>query len=457
MNRTATKPATQTSGLGKDFSLLWGAAVGSNLADGITRLAIPLAALTLTTDPIAISIFAALAYVPWLFFGVPAGMIVDRIDRRHAMAAASGLRVLAAAAVALAIAADQITLWVLATAVVVFGVGETLFDNATNAVVPSLVRRRGLDKANGRIQAAQTGVDMFVAQPVAGLLFSLAVVLPMVVSGAGYFIAGVLVLMLPVTAARSRRADRGSADAVARDHSDVPLPVALGFLWHHRYLRSMVLVTSVVGGFLALAQAITVLLFVDHFGVTAELIGVVTAGIGLGAVVGALTAGRVVARWGRGRTLFGGVMAGGLGLVGVGLAPHAWVAVAAYALSSYGIAMWNVPWGSLRQAVIPGHILGRVLGAMRTVTWGLMPVATLLGGWIARIDLQLPYLVGGGATIVVGMLAGRLFLAADAHMHSDAHVPSDDDDVDSEPDSAVQYAQELSSSDRLASAVTSGP
>lgn len=451
MSRITTKPAVQKTGLGKDFSLLWGAAVGSNLADGISRLAIPLAALTLTTDPIAISLFAALAYVPWLFFGVPAGMIVDRIDRRHAMAAASGLRVLAAAAVALAIATDQITVWALAVAVVVFGVGETLFDNATNAMVPALVHRRGLDKANGRIQAAQTSVDMFVAQPVAGVLFSIAIVLPMVVSGAGYLIAGVLVLMLPIKAARAHRGTGNTADAGASGDTDVPLRAALGFLWHHRYLRSMTLVTSLVGAFLAFAQAITVLLFIDHFGVTAELVGVVTAGIGLGAVVGALSAGRAVARWGRGRTLFGAILAGGLGLVGVGFAPNAWLAVAAYALSSYGIAMWNVPWGSLRQAIIPGHMLGRVLGAIRTITWGLMPVATLLGGWMARVDVQLPYLVGGGATVVVGLLAARLFLTADDYM------PVDEDADDIEDELVLQQAEEIGSSDRPAGAVIVEP
>lgn len=418
----------QPAALGKDFQRLWGAAIGSNLADGISRLAIPLAAVTLTTDPVAISVFTALAYVPWLFFGVPSGMIVDRVDRRYAMAAASGLRVLAAAAVALAIATDQITLLVLGAAVVVFGIGETLFDNATNAVLPSLVRRNGLDKANGRIQAAQVGVDMFVAQPVAGILFSVAVVLPMIVSGAGYLIAGALVLLLPVAAARASRSGVHSADArdgglPSEPHAPVPLRAALGFLWHHQYLRSMVMVTSLVGGFLAFAQAITVLLFVERYGVTAQLVGLVTGGIGLGGVAGALTAGTVVARLGRGRTMLGAVIAGGLGLVGVGLSPNAWLAVIAYAVSAYGIAMWNVPWGSLRQAIIPGHMLGRVLGAARTIAWGLMPIASLLGGWAARIDLQLPYLVGGGASVLVALLAARLLLSADAHM------PADESDV----------------------------
>ncbi|MFW7414021.1 MFS transporter [Demequina sp. SO4-18] len=427
----AEAPSPKDVALGKDFSRLWGAAIGSNLSDGIARLAIPLAAVTLTTDPIAISVLTALAYVPWLVFGVPSGMIVDRVDRRHAMAAASAVRVLAAAGVAFAIATDQITLGVLAAAVLVFGLGETLFDNATNAVLPSLVRRRGLDKANGRIQAAQVGVDMFVAQPVSGVLFSVAIVLPMVVSGAGYFIAGALVLLLPAAAARARGTEVRAADAPAcqgpiSPSASVPLRAALAFLWRHRYLRSMVLITSLVGAFLAFAQAITVLLFVDRFGVSAQLVGVVTAGIGLGGVAGALTAGAVVARLGRGRTMLGAAVAGGVGLVAVGLAPNAWLAVVAYAVSAYGIAMWNVPWGSLRQAIIPGYMLGRVLGAARTITWGLMPVATMLGGWIARVDLQLPYLIGGAGTVVVSVLAARLLLSADAHMPDDEAPPEPD-------------------------------
>jgi len=403
------------SALGAGFGKLWAAALGSNLADGIARLAIPLMAVSLTQDPVAIAVLSALAYVPWLIFGVPAGMIVDRIDRRRAMGAANAVRVLAAAGVALAVETGHATLGVLAAAVLVFGIGETLFDNATNAVLPSLVGRGGLDKANGRIQAAQVGVDMFVATPISGVLFAIAAVLPLVVSGAGYLVAMGLVLALPAVAAHASAPGAAPGEAAPR----VSLTDALLFLWRHRYLRSMVLVTSVIGGLLAFAQAITVLLFVDRFGVTAQLVGIVTAGIGLGGVAGALTAGAVVARLGRGRTLLSASVLGGAGLFAVGFAPNAWTAVLAYAIGAYGVALWNVPWGSLRQALVPGHMLGRVIGAARTVAWGLMPLATMLGGWVARADLQLPYLIGGGATVMVSLAAARLLLSADAHMPTD--------------------------------------
>ena len=60
------------------------------------------------------------------------------------------------------------------------------------------------------------------------------------------------------------------------------------------------------------------------------------------------------------------------------------LATVAYGFGAAGVSMWNVPWGSLRQAIIPGHMLGRAIGAIRTFAWCLMPIATLAGGWIAR-------------------------------------------------------------------------
>lgn len=412
--------APRAAGLGEGFGRLWAAAIGSNLADGIARFAIPLTAVTLTRDPMAISILTALAFLPWLFFGIPAGMVVDRIDRRVAMAVANAMRVLAAAGVALAIATGHISIAVLAIATVIFGIGETLFDNATNAVLPALVPRAGLDRANGRIQATQTGVDMFVATPISGVLFAAAVALPMIVGGLGYLIAAGFVLALPVAAARAS----GPSPQAAASH--VPLREAMRFLWEHHYLRSMVIVTSIMGSMLIMAQAVTVLLFVDRFGVTAQVVGLVTAGIGLGAVAGSLTSGLVVRALGRGRTMLASTLIAGLGLLGVGFAPNAWLATASYAVGAYGVSTWNVPWGSLRQSIVPGPMLGRVIGASRTVSWGLFPIATLAGGALARVDLQLPYLVGGAASVVIALISARLLLSADAHMPDDDAHPDDD-------------------------------
>src|SRR5918993_2938459 len=193
--------------LGRDFGKLWTAAAFSNLADGLGRTAVPLIATTLTRDPLAISAIAALAFLPWLVFGLPAGMLVDRFDRRVIMAAANGIRGAVALCLAILTATGHITLEALFVGTLVFGLGETLFDNATNAVIPGLVPRRQLDRANGRMQAAHITIDMFVAQPIAGVLFAVSLALPLWVGSAGYLIPIVLALLLPLSAARPLHED----------------------------------------------------------------------------------------------------------------------------------------------------------------------------------------------------------------------------------------------------------
>jgi hypothetical protein len=78
------------------------------------------------------------------------------------------------------------------------------------------------------------------------------------------------------------------------------------------------------------------------------------------------------------------------------------------------VSIWNVPWGALRQLIIPNDIFGRVLGIIRTVTWGLFPVATIIGGLVARIDLRLPYLIAAAVTLLAAVIASKLLLGATA-------------------------------------------
>jgi MFS family permease len=92
--------------------------------------------------------------------------------------------------------------------------------------------------------------------------------------------------------------------------------------------------------------------------------------------------------------MFFGVLVCGVGILATGFAPTVWVAVPVYALSAFGVAVWNVPWGAFRQDIVPGHLLGRMIGAIRTLTWGVMPVAT---GVLRRVDVFTRGNVGGAA------------------------------------------------------------
>jgi MFS family permease len=401
-----------------------------------------LIATTLTHDPLMISVLGALAFLPWLLFGLPAGMIVDRFDRRIVMAIANTVRGAAALVLAVLTVSGTLSIWALFAGTLVFGLGETLFDNATNAVVPGVVTRQQLDRANGWMQAAQITIDSFIATPIGGVLFGIALAVPLWVGGAAYLIPIVLALMLPLAAARPFREPADAApvpDPTAPDvapagatsepvpapiaHSSVSAREAMRFLWHHTYLRSMVVFTSIVGCCLSFAQAVTVLFFLDVHHVDPVAIGFVTAGIGVGALVGSLLAARLVARFGRGSVMVGANVVVAVSSVLVGLAPNVGLAIAAYALMAFAVSTWNVPWGALRQQIIPSHMFGRVLGITRMFTWGIFPIATLLGGLVSRISLQLPFVISGVVVAVATLVALRLLIVGTREAGAEAGAP----------------------------------
>lgn len=420
VDRSASPPSRAPRlPLGRDFAKLWTAAAFSNLADGVGRVAVPLIATTLTRDPLAISAITALAFLPWLVFGLPAGMIVDRFDRRWIMAIANTIRGLAAVGLAILTATGSITVWWLFAGVLIFGLGETLFDNATNAIVPTVVPRRGLDRANGFLQAAQITIDNFVSAPIGGVLFAVSLALPLWVGASGYLVPIALALLLPLSAARPLRGGGEPEAAGAGAATDAPASVsareALAYLRGHRFLRRMVLFTCVVGSAFSFAQAPIFLYFLDELSVDPAAIGFVTAGIGLGALLGSLIASRLVARFGRGRVMLSANVVAALGLFGVWLGPEVITGTIAYGVMACAVSIWNVPWGALRQAIIPGQLFGRVLGIIRSLTWGIFPFATLLGGWVARADLRLPFLIAAAVTIAATILAARLLLDASRH------------------------------------------
>lgn len=443
MTATANPPAAEgrpvQPPLGRGFRSLWTAAAFSNLADGIGRTAVPLIATTLTRDPFAISVIAALAFLPWLVFGIPAGMIVDRFDRRIVMALANAIRGSVALWLAVLTVTGSLSLWWLFVGTLVFGLGETLFDNATNAVIPGVVEREQLDRANGWMQAAQVTIDSFIATPIAGVLFAVSLALPLWTGAAGYLVPIALALLLPVSAARPLRTTRVSdPDAPDVVTGVVPEPVAvpvarervtasegIRYVWGNRFLRTMVAFTATVGSALAFAQAATILYFLDTMGVAPVAIGFVTAGIGVGALAGSIVASRLVSRFGRGPVMLVANAIAGTAAILVGVAPEIWSAVVSYAVMAFAVSTWNVPWGALRQQIIPPHLFGRVLGITRTLTWGIFPLATLLGGWVAaQTDLRLPFVIGGGVILLAAALAIRLLIVGvrEAGAEADDHA-----------------------------------
>jgi Na+/melibiose symporter-like transporter len=387
--------------LGGDFRNLFTANLGSSLGDGIARTAAPLLAVQLTNDPVLVAGVAALQMLPWLLFAIPAGLIIDRIDRRHALAMANTLRALLAVALFVFAATGTLTIWWLYVVIFLFGIGETVYDGAIRAVVPSIVPKVLLPRANGRIEGAETVVQNFVAGPITSALFAVAVLIPLGANAAAYALAAVLAFALPAAAS-------GRQFAVAKPAQREPWHRALAegfrFIFGNRMLVKLLFLSTFIGLCFSAATASFVLFLVERLGLPEALFGAFLLTGAFGALLGSFIAAPLARRFGSGPTMAVASLVSIVPLMFAGFFPSLWVTGAVYFVTSVGVLVWNVHVMSLRQSIIPGRLLGRVHGSWRTVLWGSMPLGAVIGGFIGRIDLALPFIIGGGAATIAGIL-----------------------------------------------------
>lgn len=154
----STPVASDARKLPAGFGRLWTAQTVSSLGDGITHGALPLLALTLTRDPMALAVVTAAGTLPWLLFGILGGALVDRWDRRSTMWVVDAARAVLLALPAVAAVLDVLSIPLLAAVAFLLGLGGLFFDTAATAYLPDLLGRDPalLERANSRLRAAQT-------------------------------------------------------------------------------------------------------------------------------------------------------------------------------------------------------------------------------------------------------------------------------------------------------------
>lgn len=393
-----------TGKLGGDFRNLFTANLASSLGDGIARTAAPLLAVQLTNDPLLVAGVAALQMLPWLLFAIPAGILIDSVDRRYALAMANTLRAALAVALVVLAATGTLTIWWLYIVIFLYGVGETVYDGSIRAVVPSIVPKVLLPKANGRIEAAETVVQNFVAGPLTSLLFVVAVLIPLGANAAAYALAAVLALVLPAAASGRQFAQ---PKPEKRESWYRALAAGFRFIFGNRMLVILLFLSTFVGLCFSASTASFVLFLVERLGMPEALFGPFLLTGAFGALVGSVVAAPIARRLGSGRTMAIANLVAIVPLVFAGLFPSLWVTGAVFFVTSAGVVVWNIHVMSLRQSIIPGRLLGRVHGSWRTVLWGSMPLGSVIGGFIGRIDLALPFIVGGGAATIAAIVFFR--------------------------------------------------
>ncbi|MEV2238078.1 MFS transporter [Micromonospora sp. NPDC049891] len=379
--------------LGRPFWTFWSAAALANLGDGIRVAAFPLLAAALTDDPLAVGAVAAAQFLPWLVSGLLAGALADRRGARTLLAAADTGRVVVLAALATSVALGWATIALVVAAAFLLGVGETIRDTAAQTAVPRLVPDAQLEKANGRLVAGEIVGNEFVGPPVGALLFVVGAAIPFAVNGATLALAVMLVLSLPLTLAHRPTTDTGHAPPAADGDG-----VLAGLRWLVRQpmLRTLVLVTAAVAAADTAWFAIFVLYARDALGLGAFGFGLLLATGAAGGLIGSFAADRLVARFHH-RSVLTWSMAVTAGVpVLLAVVGHRAVAVVVVVTTSAAFAVLNVAALSVRQRLVPGGLLGRVVAASRLVTYSCTALGALAGGALAaRAGIEAPFVFSG--------------------------------------------------------------
>jgi MFS family permease len=390
--------------LDRRFAVLWTSSTASAFGTGLATVATPLFVASQSRDPLLVSSAAAVTWLPWLLFALPGGVLVDRVDRRRLMVLVDCLRAVAMAGLVAAVLLHTAALAVLLAVLFLVSTGEVIERSAGQALVPALVPRDRLERANGWLFGGAMVGQQMVAGPLGGWLFALAAAAPFLANAATFLLSAV-VLSLLTGSFRTSPAATDAARSVRREVLD-----GLRWLVHQRLLRTMALLIGLLNVTLTAALAILVLLARERLGLGSVGYGLLFTALALGGLLGALVGDRLVARFTATWTIrVGLVVEAATHLV---LATSRSAVVVGLALFLFGVhgALWGMVGSSLRQRLAPPEMLGRVGSSTLFVSAGGNCLGAVLGGGLAAaFGLTAPYWVGFVVAAVVTALTWRVF------------------------------------------------
>ena len=388
------------------FARLWAAATASALGSGLAVVATPLLVASRTSDPLVVSAASAAAWLPWLLFALPGGVLVDRVDRRRLMVLVDWTRAVAVGVLATAVATGWVNVPLLYGVLFVVNTGEVLMRTAGQAMLPDVVPRERLERANGWLVGGAMLSQGLVAGPVGSVLFVVAASLPFFVNAGAY--AG-SALLLALVAGSFRPAPREPSVAGRRP---VRAELAAGLRWlvRQRLLRTMALLIGLLNVTLTAALAVLVLLVKERLHAGSVGYGLLLTAMAVGGILGSLVGDRLISRVTATWTVRVGLLVEALTHLALAASRSVWlVGLALFAFGVHG-SLWGIVASSLRQRLTPPELLGRVGSAYLFIAAGGNCVGALLGGGVAAwLGLTAPYWLGFVVALLVSAATWRVF------------------------------------------------
>ncbi|MFF3176598.1 MFS transporter [Streptomyces sp. NPDC057900] len=384
------------------FGRLWTAQTVSSLGDGVTHAALPLLALALTRDPMALAVVTAAGTLPWLLFGVVGGALMDRWDRRRTMWVADTARAVLLVIPAAAAVLDVLSIPLLAAVAFLLGLGGLFFDTAATAYLPDLLGRDPvrLARANSRLRGAQTAMSGFAGPPAGSALLALGRAVPLVADAVSFALSALLVRSLPAVP-RPAGGVRASLLREARDGAS--------YVFRDRLLLGLAL-RPAVGNVAFLAVETVLALFAhDRLGIGNFGFGLLLTAEATGGLLGAGIASFLGRRLGTGTALTCTAAIEGLAVLGLAAAPNSYVAGFALAVCGAGMGATMVLAPSLRQAIVPARLMGRVASTSRMLAMCAAPFGAFAGGWLATsYGVRTPLYAAAGLLLTMTALTATM-------------------------------------------------
>lgn len=387
--------------MGSGFRRLLASSWLSNIGDGIALAAGPLLLAELTRNPVLISAAVLLQRLPWMVFGLYAGVLADRLDRRRLVAVVDTARAALIGGLALTIVADVVNVAIVLAVLFVLGVAETFADIATGTLLPMTVDPGDLGVANARLMFGFQALNQLAGPPIGAALFGLGMAVPFVtqavlVAAAARLVGGMAIRQAPPPGER-----RAARSEIAQ---------GMKWLWHHAPMRTLTITVVAFNVTFGAAWAVLVLYSLDHLGMGEVGFGVLTAVSAVGSIVGTLGYGTVERRLGAANIMRAGLVVETA--THLALAATASPAVALVTLFVFGVhtGMWGTTLHTVRQRQVPLELQGRVGGVYMLGMQGGLVLGTPIGGFLAdQWGLTAPYWFAfAGSAVLLVAIWGRL-------------------------------------------------
>jgi len=393
-------------GLSPDFWKFWTGQTISNLGNSFTQWAVPLIVYQLTHSAVNLGIATAATFLPYLLFGLLLGAWMDRVDRKRAMIALEWVNAIVILSIPLVAQFGHLTVWwiyvvtfIQSTIFIAFSAGEF-------AAIPSLVSTDDLVTANGRIQATYSAAQ--VAGPLlAGALISLFPLTWVMAFDAGSFVVSALSLSLIRSSFNAPSDKPREATTILHDVRE-----GLRYVLAHPVLRNISVMMALINFVTATTWAQLVLFASERLDASPRQVGVLFAAGSAGVVVTGLGAGRLRRRFSFTALAMTSLMLMGLSTIVFAGMRWYWIALPIWAAQSGLGILFNINTGSLRQAIVPNHLLSRVLSIAGVLAWSAIPAGALVGGWVISATGNVALVYGGIGLITIGIAAFFRFFTA---------------------------------------------